>query len=325
MNPSSPWLDACWRQLCAYIDQNRIPQALLITGNKGLGKRGLAERFAGTLLCSNPSTVGVSCGRCHGCKLYAAGNHPDLFLIAPEEPGKAIGINQIRELIADTQLKPQYDTYRVVIIDPAEQMNRSAANAFLKCLEEPAERTVIILISSKPAKLPPTITSRCQRLAIKAPDRDIAPLWLDEHSVAATDRSSAPSKNNVENTSGDVGDAMLATRNACFKSWVAIARHRTSPVAVAEEWQKLPLPLLLFWLTSWLVDIIKCKFLPYSIPPSNSPYPNPLQELAAQLDLKSLYQLYDLLLASYERIDSQVNKQMMLEEILILWSESNRR
>ncbi|MDD1612753.1 MAG: DNA polymerase III subunit delta' [Methylococcaceae bacterium] len=324
MKPLLPWQQAEWRQLCGYISQQRIPQALLITGNKGLGKRELAERFAAALLCHAPITDGETCGHCHGCKLFAAGNHPDLLIVGPDEPGKAIGINLIRELILDTQLKPQYDAYRVVIIDPADQLNRPAANAFLKCLEEPTERTVIILITPKPARLPITITSRCQRLTVNPPDRATVVKWLQAQSIADSEALASLAQNAPFAALHYANEHALATRNDCLKAWLDIARHRASPIVIAEDWQKLPLPSLLSWLTSWLADLIKCKFRTKDNPLHESMLPVPLQELSGQLDLKGLYHLYDLLLAARERLDTQINKQMMLEEILIHWSELNR-
>lgn len=324
MKPLLPWHAAHWRQLCAYIAQRRIPQALLITGNTGLGKRELAERFAAALLCEAPRADGESCGRCHGCKLNAAGTHPDLFWVAPDEPGKAIGINQIRELIADMQLKPQYETYRVVIIDPADQLNRAAANAFLKCLEEPSERTVIILITAKPTKLPITIASRCQRLIVSPPDRGVAVAWLKQHAVGNPEALASLSQNAPLTALQYAGEQTLTAQSDCFKAWLAVAKHRASPVVIAEDWQKLPLPTLLLWLMCWLTDLIKCKIQAPACQLSDSSLQAPLQELCGQLDLKNLFQLYDVLLAARERIDTQINKQMMLEEILIQWSELNR-
>lgn len=164
-----PWQQQNWAHLCSYIAQKRIPQALLITGNKGLGKQQLADQFAVALLCATPQSDGTACGRCSSCLLVNADTHPDLIHIQPDEPGKGITIGQIRSLIIRLALKPQFEAYRVVIINPAEMMNNAAANAFLKCLEEPTERTAIILITEKPAKLPATIVSRCQKLAIATP------------------------------------------------------------------------------------------------------------------------------------------------------------
>jgi DNA polymerase-3 subunit delta' len=324
MKPLLPWQQAQWRQLCGYLRQQRIPQALLISGSKGLGKRELAERFAALLLCHAPSVEGQTCGICKGCKLQAAGNHPDLLVVAPEEPGKAIGINPIRELIADTQLKPQYDAYRVVIIDPAEQLNRASANAFLKCLEEPTERTVIILVTANPSKLPVTIASRCQRLAVTPPDHAAAVAWLKAQSVPNPEALAALAQNAPLTALAYAEEQVLTTRNSCFKTWLDIASRRASPVVIAEDWQKLPLLPLLTWLTAWQIELIKCKFRPpaVTLPPSSAELS--LQELSNRLDLKGLYQLYDLLLAARERLDSQINKQMMLEEILIQWAELNR-
>jgi DNA polymerase-3 subunit delta' len=324
MKPLLPWQQTQWRQLCGYLRQQRIPQALLISGNKGLGKRELAERFAAVLLCHAPSAEGETCGHCHGCKLHRSGTHPDLFAVGPDEPGKAIGINLIRGLIADTQLKPQYDAYRVVIIDPADQMNRASANAFLKCLEEPTERTVILLITANPAKLPVTIASRCQRLAITPPDRATVVAWLQAQSVADPEALAALAQNAPFVALDFAHEQALTTRNDCFKAWLGVAKHRNCPVAIAEDWQKQPLPVLLAWLTSWQIELIKCRFQSQASLSHASSLHAALQELAGQLDLKDLYQLYDLLLAARGRLDSQINKQMMLEEILIQWAEINR-
>lgn len=324
MKPLLPWQHSQWRQLCGYICQQRIPQALLISGDKGLGKRELAERFAAVLLCQAPNADGEACGHCHGCKLYAAGNHPDLFLVGPDEPGKAIGINLIRELIVNTQLKPHYGAYRVVIIDPADQLNRQSANAFLKCLEEPNERTVILLVTAKPTRLPITVASRCQRLTVRPPDRATVVAWLQAQSIADAEALAALAQNAPFEALRYASEQALATQGDCFKAWLDIAKHRASPIVIAEDWQKLPLPSLLSWLTCWLIDLIKCKFRADNPERHESQQLSHLQELSGRLDLKKLYQWYDLLLAARERLDSQINKQMMLEEILIQWSELNR-
>ncbi|MGR9012642.1 MAG: DNA polymerase III subunit delta', partial [Gammaproteobacteria bacterium] len=149
-----PWQQSNWEHLHSYIAQKRIPQALLISGNKGLGKQQLANQFAVALLCKTPQTNGIACGHCSSCLLVNADTHPDCIQIQPEELGKGIGIGQIRSLITRLTLKPQFETQRVVIVNPADKMNNAAANAFLKCLEEPTERTSIVLITEKPAKLP---------------------------------------------------------------------------------------------------------------------------------------------------------------------------
>ncbi len=326
MKPLLPWLQGNWDHLNRYIQQQRIPQALLVTGHHGLGKQHLANQFAYSLLCTDTQVNGLSCGHCDSCLLVAAGTHPDLINIRPEEQGKTISIEQIRSLISKLTLKPQFEAYRVVIINPAEQMTRSAANAFLKCLEEPAERSVLLLITDKPTKLPATIISRCQKLTVPTPDKDVAVNWLkqqmvqDDPEILLSLAQGAPLMALQNSTNGT-----LTLRNQCFNAWLSLANNQTSPIVIAESWQKLPeFSLIVFWVTSWTIDLIKCS---YSLRTQNLYNPDlnsPLKALSQQLELKGLYQLYDLLLLSRQRLDTPINKQLLLEEILIQWSELNR-
>jgi DNA polymerase-3 subunit delta' len=329
-NQLLPWQQQDWAHLCGYIAQKRIPQALLISGNKGLGKQRLAQQFASSLLCIVPQANGTACGLCCSCVLVNAETHPDFIQIQPEEPGKGITISQIRSLITRLTLKPQFETHRIVIVNPADKMNNAAANAFLKCLEEPTERTLIILISEKPGKLPATIISRCQKLALATPDKQAVVAWLAK--ILQCDASANQSlHSNVSLAQGApllaldyAKDETLIKRNDCFNAWLAIAKQVKSPVIIAEDWHKLPASPLLFWMTSWVIDLIKCFYHTKVENLYNPDLSRQLQELSVQLELKGLYQLYDLLLASRHRLDTQINRQLMFEEILIQWHELNR-
>jgi DNA polymerase-3 subunit delta' len=325
-----PWQQHQWEHLCSYIAQKRIPQALLITGNKGLGKQQLAHQFAVALLCATPQASGTACGHCSSCLLVNADTHPDFIQIQPEEPGKGIGIGQIRSLISRLTLKPQFETQRVVIVNPADKMNNAAANAFLKCLEEPSERTSILLITEKPAKLPATIISRCQKLAVVTPDKDVAVKWLAEIMQCDT-VTNKTLQLNVSLAQGAplqaleyANDQTLTLRNECFDAWIAIAKQLKSPVIVAEDWHKLPASPLIFWMTSWVIDLIKCFYQTKVANLYNPDLNEPIQELSRRLELKGLYKLYDLLLSDRQRLDTQINKQLLFEEILIQWYELNR-
>lgn len=325
MDPIFPWLRRSWDHLCDYRTQNRIPQALLITGKQGLGKRQLAERFAFSLLCTEPDSNGYGCEHCASCLLIKAGTHPDLIRIEPAEPGKVIGIGSIRAIISDTALKPQYEAHRVVVIDPADQMNKSAANAFLKCLEEPNERTVFLLITDKPAKLPATIISRCQKLALETPSKETIVTWLKQQNVDNNlEILVAMAQNSPLLARQYAEEQTLSRRNECFKAWLAIAKQQANPVTVAESWLKLPQSELWFWLTSWVVDLIKCFYKTNPAAVYNPDLITSLQELAVRLDLKGLYKFYDFLLASRQWLDTQINKQLMFEELLLRWSNLNR-
>ena len=144
--------------------RERWPQALLIAGRRGLGKRALALHFARALLCEAPRPGGDACGVCPGCVYMAAGAHPDMRLIEPsltDEEGNvtvvdAITVDRIRELTAFTQLSTHRHRAKVAVIAPAEAMNAAAANALLKTLEEPPAATYLMLVSHQSARLPAT-------------------------------------------------------------------------------------------------------------------------------------------------------------------------
>jgi DNA polymerase-3 subunit delta' len=322
-----PWQQQSWDHLLHYRAQNRVPQALLITGNKGWGKQHLAGQFAISLLCEKPRDDGFGCGQCASCLLFKAETHPDFIQIKPDEPGKAITIAQIRGLVTRLTLKPQFASYRVVIVNPADAMNNAAANAFLKCLEEPAERTVILLITDRPARLPATIVSRCQKLAVTKPNRETVLAWLkQQHAGLLPDQLALVfdlAQGSPLPALDYANEGAQALRNDCFKAWVDIAKQRRHPVLVAEDWHKLPDYPLFFWITSWIIDTIKCRYSIKAEGLYNPDLKKTLQELSRQLELKELYDLYDLMLVSRQRLNTQINKQALFEEILIKWSELN--
>jgi len=151
------------------LDSNRIPQALLFQGPEGVGKATLARAFAAALLCSEQN--GQACGKCDDCRMQRTGCHLDFLLIQrlpqekrPKELRKFIVVDQIRDLSHLAGLSPRRELRRIFLIDPADRMNKEAQNALLKTLEEPASRTVLILIASRPHLLLPTVRSRCLAL-----------------------------------------------------------------------------------------------------------------------------------------------------------------
>jgi DNA polymerase-3 subunit delta' len=179
----------------------RMPHAWLITGPQGVGKATLAYRMARRLLSEMPPQAAAEDGDA-GFALFDSGpapaprrdelslssldmppdhqifrrivaqSHPDLRILQKrinEKNGKMrseIIIDDVRDVLDFLHLKPSESHWRVVIIDAADDLNRNAANAILKMLEEPAARTVLILVSHQPGSLLPTIRSRCRRLAL---------------------------------------------------------------------------------------------------------------------------------------------------------------
>ena len=189
MSAPYPWLTARWCDLAERAASNTLGHAYLLCGREGLGKFAFAESFAHGLLCEVRPADGHACARCRGCLLTASGNHPDLKRVSPQEERKSIVIDQIRDLIEFFTLKAHYLGRKIGIVSPADTMNTAAANALLKILEEPPASALLILIANRPAQLPATVLSRCQRINFPMPAWDVREQWLAEQLAA---RQQAP-------------------------------------------------------------------------------------------------------------------------------------
>lgn len=324
-----PWLTQSWHQLNCYIDQQRIPQALLISGHKGLGKSRIATQFAKSLYCCSTDSDGFACDTCSPCKLFNAQTHPDYIKVFPEGEGKKIGVSTIRSLITRLTLKPQFDTFRVVIIQPADQLNVASANAFLKYLEEPTERTMVILIAEKPAALPATIRSRCQMVELNPPNKTQFIDWWNQHGAESTQQPIYELTSGAPFYAAQIAEnGLLAIRHQFAKEWLNIVKLESNVSEVAEKWAQLDefaMKSLFDWMITWVIDLIKIAQLNSEHHLTNPDLFALLQELADKLDLNYLYQFYDLLLLTVERLGTQLNKQLVFEDILIHWVTLNGR
>ena len=173
MHTIYPWQQQQWQYLQNRKANANLPHGLLLTGQHGLGKYHFALAFAKNLLCEQNAQTAR--------RLIQAGNHPDLHILQPKAVGRAIKIDQIREIITVTTCRSHQGGYQIIIIEPADAMNINAVNALLKTLEEPLGEVIILLITDRPALLPATIRSRCQRLKFQTPPRDEARKWLQQH------------------------------------------------------------------------------------------------------------------------------------------------
>jgi DNA polymerase-3 subunit delta' len=152
------------------IAHDRVGHAYLITGPAQIGKGTLARTFAQALNCTAEVLEQRPCGVCRPCKLIAAGRHPDVKLVSGEASGRGtvtLKIDQIRELQGELNLTAAEARVKVAIVEGFETANQSAANAFLKTLEEPPGNTVLILTAATAETLLPTITSRCRTIGLR--------------------------------------------------------------------------------------------------------------------------------------------------------------
>jgi DNA polymerase III subunit delta' len=200
-----PWNEPILQSLAERA--GALPHAMLIHGRQGVGKLALAERVAQLLLCEAESGA-KPCGRCDGCRWFLAGSHPDLRRLEPEslakeaepeegepaparkiaKPSTEIKIEQVRAIADFLNLRSHRGKLRVALIHPAEDMNLSAANALLKGLEEPPAGAMFLLVSHRPAQLPPTIRSRCVAVPVPLPPRKVALDWLSGQGIKGAER-----------------------------------------------------------------------------------------------------------------------------------------
>jgi DNA polymerase III subunit delta' len=143
--------------------RQRLAHAYLFVGPPGVGKRLFALELARALLCerSQPSQL-AACGECEACVLFAAGTHPDFFLVGKPPDKNEMPIEVMRELCQAYGLKSARGKTKIAVIDDADDFNDESANCFLKTLEEPPPRSLIILLGTSLEQQLPTIRSRCQ-------------------------------------------------------------------------------------------------------------------------------------------------------------------
>lgn len=255
-----PWQNEVWQRLQRQREANQLPHALLLAGPEGVGKRRFATALGASLLCLAPNNA-LACGHCRGCGLMAAGTHPDWAWLAPEERGKAIKIDQVRDLVESMAQTAQQGGRKLAVLAPAEAMNRNAANALLKTLEEPSGSAMLLLISDSPARLLPTIRSRCQRLDFPVPAQAEASAWLAP--LAGDSRRMALAM-------AEAGDRPLLARQLLesdglerrqelTRTLAAVLDGKLSILAAAEAWQDQDWDGLLDWLQARLAMAVRVQ------------------------------------------------------------------
>lgn len=320
-----PWFDDQWQRVLKLHQDERLPHAILLNGMKGIGKARLAEAIAGYVMCHTPAD-GRPCGHCRSCELLHSSGHPDLYFLQAEDAGKAIKVDQIRQLTEFMHNTAQQGGYRVVILDPAEAMNVSSANALLKTLEEPGRDTLLILVTHQLGQVMPTIKSRCQRLDCHAPDTQTATQWLmqklDLEEEKATQLLKVVHGAPLEGVR--FKEEGHQTIRADFLTGLKeVLRQRQSPIDVAEKFAKQDLELILGWLQGLLADVARIQATGGDELIRNRDMQKMLNGVAKNSTGDKIFALADTV--QEERLGIQrrqnPNKQLLLEHVLIKWSE----
>ena len=317
-----PWLEPFWDRLMASHRQNRLPHALLLTGQPGMGKAVFATELARLLLCERPVAGAAPCRECHNCTLFAAGNNPDFFRLNPIEDSKVIRIDQIRELSESLSLTSHGNGYKVAILEPADVLNINAANSLLKTLEEPSDNTVLVLVSAHPARLPATIRSRCQVVCLQAPDRDMTTRWLATQYAGPSPEVYLALANGAPLQALQLAQAnALEARHQHFRALLGIHAGHDDPLTVAQDWAKDEDLKGLCWMQEWLMDMLRIRLTGHTRGIHSIDLLDGLSVLAEQLDSKVLFGLLDRINRMRKLADGTLNRQLMMDDILLAWAD----
>jgi DNA polymerase-3 subunit delta' len=313
-NVDCPWLSEHMASLAASRASDRVPHGLLIHESPGAGGEWLAFWTARLLLCT--SSGAKPCGVCAACKNASENHHADLLVVQVTEDSKQIRIEQVRDLCAELALTSYQGGYKVGIFSPADSMNRFAANALLKTLEEPAKNTLLILVASQPSRLPATIKSRCQRINIRPPTREESMAWLQ--------KAKGP---------GDWGVVLDVIGNAPFSAMnldpAAVSKlgvetrqtlsdtlaGRIDPVAVAERWSRSDLELRLMTFENWLTERMRGQ-LATRTDSVEMRAGGHLPQPVSVLNIRTSYELLDRVRELKASLDSPINRSLALENVL---------
>lgn len=262
-----------WSKLLA--QRSRPAHAILLSGPPGLDKTALANAFAASLLCESPLDSG-SCGACLACNWLSQGYHPDFRIVCPDaeanenssgdsggqvksKASREIRIEQVRALEDFLNIGTHRAGHRVVLVAPAEAMNRNTANALLKSLEEPAPGTVFILVTSHSDALLPTLRSRCLQFSVPTPERHLGARWLHDHGIAEgtrwLDLAGGAPRLALSIARGSEGELVNLIQSLFSPSSSFDSRRAAADVEkLLRAKDDLEMDSVVSWIQRWLVD-----------------------------------------------------------------------
>lgn len=309
------------------LRNERLAHAYLFLGPEGVGKRLTALTLAKAMNCQSPPKEGDSCEKCSSCLKVNSSNHADVLLLEPE--GEVIKIEQIRSLQRRLHYRPLEGGRRVCLVDSADKMNAAASNALLKTLEEPPDMTHLILVTSRPHLLLPTILSRCQWVKFRPlTSSQIAQILQNEHSLEAEKAYFCASL-----AGGSAGQAVALSNRVDFQrrlEWVDmfsnLGRKTTAEIfdtceRIAKEEEEVN-DLLELW-KLWVRDLMVFKVqMENPSPPTgegliNHDLRERIAEEAQKYSFDRLDSIFRLIADGQRSIDFKANRQLALENLML--------
>lgn len=326
-----PWLLDPMRQFSQQIASGRLPHAVLLAGPAGLGKLDLAREMAAVLLClqagpeaSSNDTNPMACGHCRSCQLFRSGAHPDFRYLSfipkekSEELRTVIIVDQVRDLIASMQLTNSLSPRKVALVYPADAMNRNAANALLKTLEDPAGELVLLLVAHDASRLPATIRSRCQAIYLRPPAPVVALEWLQQ--AALVDRPSAElalraAAGSPLQAEGLIKQGRVKEFGLLLESLQVISRDAEAVAPAFEHLFKLDPFELWHWLALASAEKLRIALGADPLATESAKDTSP-----SSRDLRRYADLHRLANRNQRLLSSTVRKDLLLRDWLLQWS-----
>jgi DNA polymerase-3 subunit delta' len=301
------WHDKAWSALVR--DFSVLPHALLFHGIEGLGKSALAWQLAKSLLCKSPVADAMACGICPSCMRYTAGTHPDLKNVTPLGDSRVISVDQIREVGQFSTLTPHTAKRKIILLDPAEAMNTSAANAFLKVLEEPPPSCSLLLVTSHAARLPATIRSRCVAISAQPPRREEAAAWLQ--SLGVDSKTAVAGLNLAGGAPVRALELIRADELRLHDNWrrdvSALRDGSKDPLSCARQWKDYGIERCLGWFQRYVAEL--------AVESASD-----LSSKRNRIFLNDLFRYSDVLSEARNLAAGPLDESLLLEDMTIRWS-----
>jgi len=332
-----PWQQSQWQQITQQIAKQRLPHALFLYGNKGLGKVDFARSLAASVLCQQPvadyqAHDYQACGQCASCQLLAAGTHPDLHYLKPvpaektksKKPALNIRIDDIRDLCSKLNQTSQFSGYRVAILEQADQLTISAANSLLKTLEEPGSGVLIILTSARLHRLPVTIRSRCQMLRFTLPVEEQGLAWLQknlpaDYASASTQQLKLAPKYSYGSPLAALQNLQVAEQQQTLADAMMAKMSGKNSLDYALKLAKYDKLQILEGMLSWIYDLTRLATCGPDTNIFNDPHRSQLQALANKANPQRLFHFHEQLNFNVQHASIALNEQLLWENLLLSW------
>ncbi len=318
MHKIYPWQQQQWQNIVKRKSQKKLPHSILLSGQQGLGKLDFALTLAELLLCEDAGED--ACGLCRNCKLINAGNHPDFFLMQPEDGSKVIKVDQIRAVVNAVATSSHQGKQQIVIVEPADAMNIAANNALLKTLEEPTGEVVFLLVTAQASLLPATIRSRCQNIVFHAPKTSVAVDWLQQQGIDSSTQGRKAAYLVKLSDSAPLQALKLAQENAqehyvkIFKGFLQLMRQQIDAI----EFAKLCVPMeiaALQYIQLIIVDLLRLKTgLDHDFLLHNNAAEK-LKNLSDSMTTAGLFACYDKITELFKKSSNNLNQQLLFEDL----------